>query len=49
MAAAIYASFFSDENRNYLEILLGNIEEFTHILDSDTCLVLMVGTFCNLE
>lgn len=48
MAAAIFASFF-DENRSYLEILLGNIEELRHILDSGTCSVLMVGGFCNLE
>ena len=48
MAAAIYASFF-DENRSYFEILLDNIEDFTHILDSGTCSVLMVGGFCDLE
>lgn len=48
MAAAIYASFF-DENRNRLEILLGDIGKYIYILNPAICSVLVVGGFCNLE
>lgn len=38
-----------NESGECIEILLGETEEFTHILDPGTYSALLVGEFCSLE